>query len=1380
MLVKEARQGNPLRNLLRKVTSHVAACLGTIARDIAMTRSIGLVFFLASSAFAQTTVTLNGQSYTLRPHPRVFFNSSIQSRIQDPDGTGSGVAPKAVNTNPPWTGTEWIVNNELSGFNNVNNQAGYRGGVEVASAAIQWYSDNTQTTSKTIALYMLNNFEQYIPLLCDEFTDDCIQGGTTGYGTTSYGASYWLPNWIFAYELMRGQMTAAQQEAFADKILNDTVAWGGVDGSPSTACTNPTVVSAVNVTVSNGTITAASPLFGSGYPIQANYWIAMDSSGANGYNYGKIASVTDATHAVISSGDASNFNGYSGVLAYRRNTWLSGDCGFLWNVKHDKWAAAAISDSTNYPPAGAQNGTAYYHNLVISSIWGMLPALLSVADDDVNYSSRASLEITALYNAWYTNTYWGINETYYSGRHQTGSTYGIWRATLFYPGIAFAVQNSTVSGPALTGGIWAKNMLYHYFMNWLPGAPANEPQWGQDFSSGPNFDVNGYGLTGVAELLAMYSTSNEGQWTNWWMQNVLSGNLFQNAPGANLSWSPSYYLWSYHNYGEYPFLYAWTDPAYATQSLSTAPTAATLSASDSGTTPTSMLISRTGYTSFMDTLVNLEAPSEAAQDHNLAQGGWTPGNYKIYKGYFLLGSDNGGYGVWGTSTGDVGNAGGPLSMYMEIGSTYNLTGSGQSPYLISLMPRADTDGTNNRFAYAMVDSTQAYLSSVNATRVHRHFVDFKKASTQQFIVVYDDAVTSSGQEKQTYLHYLNNNAGLTGQGSTFFSAGNTTTVSSTFSGFLGGNADAAQLLTEVLAPAGSNSVYTYVQNADGTYTGGNGDSFRVSICASSTGSSCDRGNTEGEFMVVHEPVAGTGNSLPAMELLATIDSNHRGVEIDGGSPKVAVFPRGGTTYANASFTTAHSGTAQYLVAGLVPGTYNVTVDGTSVVSGVVVSPSSDLLYFESISGSVQITPAADAILNITKTHTGNFTQGQQNAAYSVTVSNAASAVATSGTVTVNESVPLGLTLVSMTGAGWACGTGTCTRGDVLNGGSSYPPINIIINVANNATSPQVNEVSVSGGGSIAASATDSTNIISTPASVAATAGTPQSAYTNTVFATLLQATVTGTGGTPVSGATVTFTAPVTGASGAFAGGVNWSVTNAQGVATSAAFTANGATGSYTVTATVSGVATPATFSLVNLGTNYNLQSGVGAAQGIVVGQTATFSFTLISTPAPDETVGMSCSVAPPQANCILSQSVFPFSGSPQQFTVNVTTTSSAADRVTLLSHRNPFMLTLPAGLVLAMMSLPFVGTGAKDRRPSVGLLGTCVVVVLATVLLTGMVACGTVAGGNQNANTSTAGAGTTSPAQSSTPPGSYMLTITATPSVTGNPAQAIEVPFSVQ
>ena len=107
-------------------------------------------------------------------------------------------------------------------------------------------------------------------------------------------------------------------------------------------------------------------------------------------------------------------------------------------------------------------------------------------------------------------------------------------------------------------------------------------------------------------------------------------------------------------------------------------------------------------------------------------------------------------------------------------------------------------------------------------------------------------------------------------------------------------------------------------------------------------------------------------------------------------------------------------------------------------------------------------------------------------------------------------------------------------------------------------------------------------VAGSPASITASAGTPQSATVGTSFGIQLQATVKDSFNNPVNGATVTFTAPVSGAGGTFAGGVTTATTNAQGVATAAVFTANTTAGGYAVTASVSGVASPANFSLTNL------------------------------------------------------------------------------------------------------------------------------------------------------------------------------------------------------
>src|SRR5207253_2383294 len=132
----------------------------------------------------------------------------------------------------------------------------------------------------------------------------------------------------------------------------------------------------------------------------------------------------------------------------------------------------------------------------------------------------------------------------------------------------------------------------------------------------------------------------------------------------------------------------------------------------------------------------------------------------------------------------------------------------------------------------------------------------------------------------------------------------------------------------------------------------------------------------------------------------------------------------------------------------------------------------------SVNVPVTVTVPGAPVLSISKTHTGNFTQGQQGATYTVVVSNGAGSGPTSGSVTVTETVPTGLALVSMSATGWQCvvATKTCARNDALAGGSSYPPITVVVDVLATASSPQVNIVGVSGGGSANASWSDSTTI----------------------------------------------------------------------------------------------------------------------------------------------------------------------------------------------------------------------------------------------------------------------------------------------------------------
>jgi uncharacterized repeat protein (TIGR01451 family) len=123
------------------------------------------------------------------------------------------------------------------------------------------------------------------------------------------------------------------------------------------------------------------------------------------------------------------------------------------------------------------------------------------------------------------------------------------------------------------------------------------------------------------------------------------------------------------------------------------------------------------------------------------------------------------------------------------------------------------------------------------------------------------------------------------------------------------------------------------------------------------------------------------------------------------------------------------------------------------------------------------------VLTINGTHSSSFTMGQQGI-YTLTVSNAVSAGTTSGTVTVAERLPSGLTLADMFGPGWNCSKNVCSRSDSLGAGSSYPPITVKVNVGTGIPMQLTNQASVSGGGSVTNGASDLT-LIAPPSPIAA-------------------------------------------------------------------------------------------------------------------------------------------------------------------------------------------------------------------------------------------------------------------------------------------------------
>jgi uncharacterized repeat protein (TIGR01451 family) len=111
-----------------------------------------------------------------------------------------------------------------------------------------------------------------------------------------------------------------------------------------------------------------------------------------------------------------------------------------------------------------------------------------------------------------------------------------------------------------------------------------------------------------------------------------------------------------------------------------------------------------------------------------------------------------------------------------------------------------------------------------------------------------------------------------------------------------------------------------------------------------------------------------------------------------------------------------------------------------------------------------VSPAPVSDLTLAKTHSGNFTQGQIGATYTLVATNSGAA-ATTGVVTVSDALPASLSATAIGGQGWVCNLQavSCTRNDALAAGSSYSAITLTVDVPGNAPGNVVNHASVGGG-----------------------------------------------------------------------------------------------------------------------------------------------------------------------------------------------------------------------------------------------------------------------------------------------------------------------------
>jgi len=333
-------------------------------------------------------------------------------------------------------------------------------------------------------------------------------------------------------------------------------------------------------------------------------------------------------------------------------------------------------------------------------------------------------------------------------------------------------------------------------------------------------------------------------------------------------------------------------------------------------------------------------------------------------------------------------------------------------------------------------------------------------------------------------------------------------------------------LTGVAAIAAGGS-HSLALNTAGTVAAWGDDTYDETVVSSGLTSAVAIAGGANHSLAVNSGAAGgVAVTLTTAEpgTLITVDGNTltAKVVVDWGSGTshtlVAPSPQPistGEQYAFASWSDA--GAATHTVAPTTATTYTanflVQYQLTTAVNnpaGGTISPASGAWYNSGATATVTATPAGDyhfsgwsgacigtgpctitmsapqsvtanftvysASLSITSKHSGKFYRGENPADYTLTVTNSAKAGPTSGTVTVTEYVPPGMSLNSISGTGWSCAASVCTRSNVLAAGASYPPITVSVSVLPDAPASANNGASVSGGNSPSASTSDHTII----------------------------------------------------------------------------------------------------------------------------------------------------------------------------------------------------------------------------------------------------------------------------------------------------------------
>ena len=461
--------------------------------------------------------------------------------------------------------------------------------------------------------------------------------------------------------------------------------------------------------------------------------------------------------------------------------------------------------------------------------------------------------------------------------------------------------------------------------------------------------------------------------------------------------------------------------------------------------------------------------------------------------------------------------------------------------------------------------------------------------------------------------------------------------------------------------------------------------------------------------------ANGGGGGNAWEIEAYTLANRHGPGGGGGGGVLLVSgtPAGVSVAGGANGLTENPGVAYGSTSG---------ASGTTVTNATITSTSG-------IQSGAQCTPD----MTLTKSHAPTTLTRGSIATYTIPVENISPLGSSSGTVTVNDTLPTGLTPTNATGTGWTCTiasqTVSCINSSVLTADSFYPSITITASVLQTAPSTETNTAIVGGGSEINLlndTYTDVASVVSSAdLSVTNTASPdPVAAGSNITYAQV----VTNNGPSAADNATLAEAIPANTTFVSLAYPAGWTcVTPAVGAA-----------GNVICTDLTLNGGTATTFSLVTKVT-------AGTANGTVITDTATVSSSATDPNTANNTASASTVVgATSGAELTVTNAASPnpvVAGNNITYTQVVTNVGSVAATAATFTEATPANTTFvsisaPAGWTCT--SPPVSCTNPSVAAGAIGTFSTVYKVTAGTASGTVISDTATVNAGNQSLGANTA------------------------------------------